>query len=740
MNWIEVFRQDVASSLSELWYRVAGTRPRLSPHAQLTRHQFGEHGAYIIEDPASSNYYRLSESAYLFVGLLDGTRTVQEAWDACVVQLGDEAPTQRECVEVLSRLQYYGQLAGEQPLAPDMITLRRREAASRTAKRRIGGGLSMVIPLINPEPFLERTAYLWRAVYSRTGLVLWSVLVIYALYCVLTNLGSLTSQFNGALDPANIIWIGVVFTCLRAWHELGHAAACKAMGVRCTEMGLMLVAVLFPFPYCDASGAWRLPQVWRRVVISAGGMLFESVPAAIAAIVWSHMEEPGLARTLLYNTMVISGFTTLVFNINPLMRYDGYYILSDITGSANLAQRAVQMWKFLFQKVLFRVRNARPPSVRSGAELTLLLIYGALAFPYRMLVLGSIVLILWSKPQYLTIGVVIAVVALFVWVIWPILKGFHFLFTAPMLVGRRARAVGIVFGFLLALALGLGLVPAPSAGYAGGVIEPLVQEPLRNTEQGFIDAVHVTVGQAVQAGDLILTLRNAEVQTTLFSAQALVERARADYDNSIDNSEIDRILSKHAVDFAQAGLDRARRQAQSLEVRATVAGRVINPPGSTIDFQDLPGRFLERGTLVGFVATTENLVVRCTISDRDQAYVFRGATFEEASRVPAAVRVKGDAGEVVPASVSRVAPAATRAVIRRALTSDAGGDTLLDPSDPKGETSLVPHFLVELAPVAPRATWQPGLRARVRFDLPNEPLASQWLRRFRQYLGEKISE
>src|SRR5262245_25835270 len=199
---LKILREDVTSSFSDLWYRLGATRPRLSPHARVTRQRFGAHASYIVEDPASGNYYRLSEPAYFFIGLLDGRRTVNDAWEACNAQLGDDAPTQRECVELLSRLQLYGCLSGDLPLAPDMVELRRREARQRRVQRRTGRGVSMTIPLFNPEPMLERCKHLLALLFSTWGAAAWLIVVGFALYRVVVRREALADGLSGVLNPS----------------------------------------------------------------------------------------------------------------------------------------------------------------------------------------------------------------------------------------------------------------------------------------------------------------------------------------------------------------------------------------------------------------------------------------------------------------------------------------------------------------------------------------------------------
>ncbi|HYE61277.1 MAG TPA: PqqD family peptide modification chaperone [Phycisphaerales bacterium] len=741
---LKLLRQDSAGTFSDLWYRVGPTRPRLSPHAQVIRQRFGAHTTFIIEDPAGGQYYRMSEAAYFFIGLLDGRRTIDDAWQACNAQLGDAAPTQKECVDLLSRLQLYGLLHGDLPLAADMVELRRREARARKVALRHGRGVSMTIPLLNPEPWLERSKHLLALVFSKWGAALWLALITFALYRVFLNRGAIGDQLNNVLDPSNLIWMGVAFTILRAWHELGHAAACKAMGARCTEMGLMVIALVLPFPYCDTSSAWRLPEVWKRVIVSLGGVLFESVLAAIAAIAWSYMgrDDSGLTRTLLFNTMLISGVTTLIFNLNPLLRYDGYYVLSDVTGSANLAPRAQQLIKFLLQRYIYRVANVRPPHVRSTGEFWLLLSFGLLSWPYRMFVVASIVLLLWTNPDYLTLGAVLAVIAGACWLLWPLLKAIGFLLTDPMLMGRRARALTITAVFFAAITAALGLIPVPAAGYATGTLEPASLEPIRPTEDGFVKLVHVRAGEQVNVGDPIATLYNAEVISQLEAARAVYDNAQAEADATISAPHADRLLAETRLRQAERALARAQERADALTLRATTAGRVVPAAGLGTDMDRLTGGFFSKGALLATIATTDQLLVRCIVADRDEGYIFRGRVGETVEGVEASIRVRGRAEDEIPGKLIRNAPAGSRRVAGESLTNKAGGDVIADPAAPeKSNTTVAPHWVVEVAPDVSNtevlAGWKPGLRAKVRFGVQPEPLLSQWWRKVRMFVADK---
>jgi putative peptide zinc metalloprotease protein len=728
-----VFREEVGQTFSDIWYRVGPTRPRLSPHAGIIRQRYGPSNSFIVEDPAGGQYYRLTESAYFFLGLLDGRRTVDEAWNACNTQLGDGAPTQRECIELLSRLQLFGLLLGDLPLAADMVLERKAQARSTRLRKRTGRWMFYTIPLWNPEPFLERYRYIFEAVFSRWGALAWLAVVGTALVLVAQNAGRLASPFNdlASLDPTDLISIAVLFTFLRILHEMGHATACKAMGGRCTELGIILVAGVLPLPYCDATSSWRMPQVWKRVVVSAAGMIVETFVAAVAAILWATVNNPRI-EALCFTTMVVSGVTTVVFNANPLLRYDGYYILSDLAGAPNLAQRSKDLWSFVIERYVFGLRSARPPRVRDAAEARLMAVYGLLAIPYRFLV-GVLILVVLAN-RYLTVGIVLAAIMGVAWLLWPMLKGLSYIAGSPRLVGRRARAVAIVAGVFAFLGVILGMIPAPAAGYAGGTLEPVRLGSLRAGEDGFIVGVLRSEGDTVQAGDPVMVLENPELVAAEAQLQAQIRGAetRRDWATALSPREVE--LAEVEVRALRNRLERVQDQISRLIVTAPVSGRIATPPGSRIGMQNLEGRFIQRGGLVGMIVSEGELVVRAVVSDDDHAYLFGG------SRPPtASLRVRGSAGVEVPATIGRVAPAGTRELTNPALSTASGGDIPTVPSGgQRSARAIAPGFVVEVMPSHPLTGAQPGLRAGVRFGIASEPLLSQWWRRGQQFFAARL--
>lgn len=722
-------------TFSDLWYRTADLRPRISPHVRITRQHQGPEIAYIAEDPATSQYVRLSESAYFFLGMLDGRRTVDEAWEAACEQLGQHAPTQHECIRALASMQMFGLLIGDAPLAPDMIAERRARSRKSRLQRRTGNWMFYSIPVHNPDPWLSKVAPALRLIYSKWMLVIWCGLMAIALALVLNNVDRVFDGLNGVLRlDRNVFFMATIaFLLLRAIHELGHASACKAMGGRCTEIGLLLIGGILPLPYCDASSSWRFPETHKRVVVAAAGMMVEMFFAALATIVWATTSD-AMVASFAYHVMLVASVTTILFNVNPLLRYDGYYMLSDLAGTPNLANRSRDLWKFLTERYLLGLKGIQPPRVRDAAEAWLMGVYGALSIPYRIFI-GVMIIVVVSN-QFLTVGIVLALVLFIMMLVVPVLKGIGYMVGSPKLVGRRARAFAIVGSILGGAGVLLGLVPAPASGYATGTVQPRTKSPVRVQEAGFVTQLLATPGSYVTKGQPLLQIENPDAATELAMTQARLERAEAELDAARRKSatEYERALRVH--EQLSARVRRYQDRVASFTVVAAEDGRFISAEGQDRTLADSVGRYVTPGMLVGWVVTEDSVVVRAYVPDHNYAHIFS----EHESLERASFRVRGSAAETHFGEIVRRVPAGEYSVAEESLTTINGGSVQTDPSDPRGKRTLESYFVVEIVPDDAGISVYPGQRARIRFALQPEPLGLQWWRTLHRYFGSRLGK
>ena len=364
------------SLFSPSWYRVAQLKPRLRRHSHIHRHHYRGELWYVMQDQAAGRYYRFTPIAYQVIGLMDGKLTVQELWDKASERYGDDAPTQGDMVQLLSQLHSADILLCDIP--PDTAELFRRHNKTEGAKWKnyLRSPLSLRFPLLNPEKFLSRTAPWVRPLFSIYGAIIWLAMVGVALVLVGLHWRELTeNMLDRVFTGKNLVFLWLVYPLIKAAHELGHGYAIKILGGEVHEMGIMLL-VLMPIPYVDASSASAFREKWQRVLVGAAGMIVELFVAALALFIWLQL-PPCNFRAILFNVIVIAGVSTVLFNGNPLLRYDGYYILSDLLGILNLSQRGLNYLGYLCKRYLFGSMDTRAalylaPGSVSGSSFILL--------------------------------------------------------------------------------------------------------------------------------------------------------------------------------------------------------------------------------------------------------------------------------------------------------------------------------------------------------------------------------
>jgi putative peptide zinc metalloprotease protein len=699
--------------LSGLWYRVAELRPRLRSHVRVNRHEYRGERWYVIADQISRRSHRVNPAAYFVVGLLNGHRRMQEIWDAAVERFGDDAPTQDEAIRLLGQLHTADLLQCD--LTPDLDELLRRSQriAQRTWMGRVLSPLAIRFPLLDPDRLLERWLPWYQPLFGRAGALLWLGVVGWGAFAAARHWSELTQDLgHGLLEPQNLVIIGLVFPLVKALHEFGHACAVKAWGGEVHEIGIMLL-VLMPVPYVDASAANAFAEKRRRVVVGAAGMLVELFIASIALMLWLEM-QPGILRAVLFNVMLIAGVSTVLFNANPLLRFDGYYILSDLVEIPNLRQRASQYAASLAQRRLFGM--PLPPVEGRAGEKALLLGFLVASFAYRLFITFAIALFISS--QYFVIGVLLAVWAVAAGVLLPLGALVSYLAYSPRLGPYRGRAI-LVSAVLAATILGLVfLAPASSWTNAQGVVSIPEQSLVRAAGDGFVTRVLARPGSPVRRGDELVETADPVLQARLRTLKAQVDELESRYQAARTDQQVRAQMMLDQLKSVEAELQRARDRARDLVLRSPADGVFALSAA-----EDLPGRYLKQGEAIGHVVADARLTARVVVPQQSVDLV-RGRT----ERV--SVKLAERLDETIASRVMREVPRASDRLPSPALSQAGGGEAALDPrsgTEPKAMQTYF-EFEVELPQDRPFLL---GGRAYVRFDHGTESMAAQlwrWLR------------
>ncbi|MEX2219600.1 MAG: PqqD family peptide modification chaperone [Phycisphaerales bacterium] len=721
-------------TFSPLWHRVRTLKPRLRPHVQVTRQHYRGRRWHVVHDPSSNNFYRLSPVAHELVGLLDGRRTVEETWNAVLGNHGDAAPTQQEVIELLGQMYNSNLLAIDLAPETEQLLRRGRERVKRRIAQQAIGIMYFRLRLFNPDRMLSWLEPILRPLLNRWGLLLWAAFIAVALYNLLPRWEELASGFSDAIAPSNWVWLSVIFIAIKAIHEVGHGVITRRFGGQVPEFGVMLL-VLFPAPYVDASAVWAFPSKWRRIAVGAGGMIFELAIAAGAAFLWLNTSKGELLHQLAFNAMLTASFTTLLFNANPLMRFDGYYILSDLLEVPNLMQRSMKYLQHLCQKHIYRVEQTRPPATAPG-ELAILFLYGVGALAYRVFLFFSITLFMLGLKQLFALALILAIWTAAAWFIIPIGKFIHWLASSPQLAEFRPRAIATTVLLFLAGAVTLGVIPMPDRRQASGVVEGVLRTGVFFGTDGFIARAHVQVGDAVKAGDPIVTCESPELATRLALAEAqLAEYEAAERQHMVQHPALAQI-DRQKIAAVSNAIDLIRERMALQVVRAPHDGVVV-PGLRGVDPQSVVGSFARRGQGLCEVVDTTKTRVAAVLSTAQ----FGSLMELEADAFDTEVRPYSDPHTVMRVAEVHVIEAGQHTLPHQALSFAGGGTFETDPQDRTATATKGTVFIARLDGIAagagPEWVGVPGERVRVRFALPPQPLLSQWIGRLHRIIQER---
>ena len=702
--------------LSGDWYRVASLKPRVRRQVDFHRQIFRGMVWVIVQDHQSGKFNRLTPQGHYLFGRMNGERTLQSLWQDACARFPDDPPTQGDAIQLLSQLYQADLIAAD--ATPDLTELSSRSQRLNRQKTlaHFRNPLALRLPLLDPNAFLERTKWLVTPIFTRWFMAFWVCFILTALVLVVLNWPALTqSAGDQILTGSNIALILCAYPLVKVLHELGHAYATKWWGGEVREIGLMLL-IFMPVPYVDASQATAFGSKWQRVVVGAAGILVELTLAAIALIFWLNA-EPGIAKAFAYNVMLIGGVSTLLFNGNPLLRFDGYFILSDLLEIPNMGPRANKYFWYLCQRHLLFSKNAVNPAT-SSSEPPWLVFYAVASFLYRLIIMIAISLFVASR--FFVFGLLLAALTIFTAFVYPIGKGIYFVFFSPSLGRTRGKGLLVCAGLLGATLLVLFMLPMPYATVVHGVIWPDSRAILRSEAEGFVASVDVDSGQSVVASAPVLHLTDpilaARINVAVSSLRQLeLETQAASLLDGIQAS----ILGEQ-IAFAQQELTDLQLTESNLILRAPDGGHVYLP-----NIEDLVGRLVRKGEAVGYIWPVVAPTLRIAVG-QDQAELVRNRT-QSVDFI-----LQRDRSRAYPAQLSAAVPEGSMILPSKALATSGGGDIVSDPNDPEGLRAIESLFQFEISPVAALTETMIGERAIVRFSHGAEPYGYRALRGLRQ--------
>ena len=702
---------------SQHWHRVADLRLRLRRHASLHRHEYRGEPWYVLHDTLTGQVHRFTPEAYQIIGRLDGRRRLADVWEQASRSLGDAMPSQHELIALIGRLHSANVLAGHGEI--DIAEMSRRQRTQQRSRwlQLLRSPLGIRIPLLDPERFVAATYPLMRPLIGPLGGLVWLATVGLALVVAGLHWEALTQNFaDRVLGIDNLLLMALVYPLIKALHELGHAWTTKDAGGEVHEIGVMLL-VFFPVPYVDASAAAACPEKGRRMLVGAAGILVELFLAALAMLVWA-MAEPGVLRALAFNIMLIAGVSTLLFNGNPLLRFDAYYVLADWLEIPNMGSRANQQLGYVIKRYLLGRRDVTSQA-GSRREALWLVGYSVVSFAYRLMIMVAIAV--FVATQYLFVGVLLALWSLFMTLTLPTLKLLKAMTVESQLEGSRARAWTWLIGAIGGIGLLLFAVPVPYATVVQGVVDSAEPSHVRAGVSGQLSEVLVEDGQTVSRGEPLMRLDAPELASEVVRLEAQRREALLRLQGSVLETQA-LAMERENLAMVKQRLADARLRAAATLVTSPRDGRLLFPEG-----QPPLGAYLRRGEPLAVVLREDDLRVRAMLPTHR-----RDDVADHARRV--SLRLPGHA-ESINSSLEWMAPRTTHDIPSETLTRTGGGEIALDPQAEAPLQSFRSHYLADFDA---RGLSEGGLplslegRVYVRVEHPPEPLGYRWWRDIRR--------
>ena len=490
---------------------------RVRPDLKVRRHKYQGRPFWVVKEPIGLKYYRFQEEEFAILQMLDG----ESSYDDLKQQFESEFPPQRITLQDLQHfigmLHRSGLVISDTPGQGRQLNRRRSENANRELMGKLSNVLAIRFKGIDPEKLLN-----W--LFPKIGwfFSFWFFCVVMALAVIALGMATVQRDiiiekmraYQEFFGPNNWFQLAVVLGATKVLHEFGHGLSCKRFGGECHEMGVMFL-VLTPCLYCNVSDSWLLPNKWHRAAIGAGGMYVEIFLASIATFIWT-FSYPGTLHTIAFNVMFVCSVSTILFNGNPLLRFDGYYILSDIAEIPNLRQKSTKILGRLAQEYCLGMEQQEDPFL-PDRHLWFFATYTIAATVYRWVVVFSILFFLNAvlEPYGLkVVGQAIGMMGLFGLLVQPIWNLIKF-FRAPGRLSQvKAKNFSITVGIVATAILVVAFLPLPYNVKCAVEIKPndeFVKQVIVRTP-GRLDSIEVNLGQRVQANDVVARISDVPLQ------------------------------------------------------------------------------------------------------------------------------------------------------------------------------------------------------------------------------------
>jgi len=564
---------------------------------------------HIIRDPVSQKFYRVSAYELRFLRGLDGGVTP----DQLIEQLGAQGYhyTQEDARRIAERAARAGLLLGTRiGTAEAQIKLRENISKARNSQR-FSSVFFLFIPLVNPDNFLEKTIHYVKGIYNKWTVSLVLLAFLGAISLFIDGYSRIQTEYLFFFNLENLTYLWVTIALTKFVHELAHAYTAKSFGLHVPQMGIGFL-IFFPCLFCNTTDAWRIADRKPRVAIAAAGIAAEIVLAIFATYVW-YFTKPGIINSLAFYIMTVSSVSTLLFNGCPLIRFDGYFILSDLLRIPNLMVKSRGYIKYLVMNRAIGVPDI-PNTAITRRERRIFLIHGLGTYIYRFFLYTGIVYGVYYRFDK-SLGIILALLAFALFIVRPIVKATKDLYVKRAVIIPRPMGSMVLAGILAGVAFIL-FVPLSLTSSYPCFAAPRWSQKITIPLYTAVDKVFVEEGSKVRQGELMLVLDANQLILNLVKK----ENERQILEAEIQLCQVDDSM-RARLGEKMADMQRLDHELFMLRRDLQLAKKGIVAPFegvvTKLDFKVQRGFQPGEGYIVGEIQSTSELMVSALIPEDD---------------------------------------------------------------------------------------------------------------------------
>ena len=726
---------DLTTNLNTPAERRKQVRLKVRPDLQVFEQKYEGKIFHVVKDPVCLRYYRFNKQEYFVFSKFDGEHTMEQARESFEEEFKPHRLEHQDLESFARQLVTAGLVQHEQAGAGKHLFQRR--AKQRRLKRfaAVSNILYMKIPVFDPDRILNvMYKYLWW-IFTTPFLIVSVLFMISAASHVTLHFETFYAKlpaYQEFFTWNSVLYMWLSLGVVKVIHEFGHGLSCKAFKGECHEMGILLMC-LSPALYCNVTDAWTLADKWKRIIISFAGIYVELVIAASATFVWWYTPAYPVVNNIALALMVLCSVSTVMFNANPLMRFDGYYILADWLEIPNLREKANRYLNNLFLDKCLGI-EVPPEAYMAPMRKVLFVIYAITSWVYKWVVMFGILWFLadFLGPKLKILSQMLAVLSLASMFVWPTYRVVKNIGQRGRLPDMKAARVYITFAVIGTLLAGFFLLPLPVARVHDTglvVLDPGSAEAILLPESARMIQLEPVgrPGNVVRTGDVLARFSSAPLNVDLakaLNAQQEQQRsanryARIAIDNrgKIDKDELDRyeMQASEAEQKARTASEDVRlllnRKGRLEELKSPRDGMVATAPK-----RDEIGKLFDKGVTEGqpvfIIGDPGKLVIRIPVNP--QHYRILKDDLPERGELDVSIYIKGRSDRQFHGKL-RSLPGLNASNVPIQLTQRGGGPLAVKPAeDPNQLIPLAQTYLIEVEITDPDAAIKPGQLAVVK--------------------------